>query len=175
MRKHIVSAVLLVALFFVVAASKEAAAANTPLQGHEGQYSDKDYLSGLKAFYQGTTDIAAGIVGVTKDPTLKDMAEEILKDNKEDLGKVEALLARAGGVDDTAYATILRMSASVEKGKDAAFAQGMFEHQVVVVNMSASALMYSKDPAVIKLAEDVLSDHAEEMADIRLWQIRQAK
>ena len=177
MRKHIVSTVLLVALFFAVAVAKEARAANMPLQGHEGEYSDKAYLSGLKAFYEGTTGLASGVLGATKDAKIKDWAKDIIDDGKEEAAKVETLLAKAGGMDKAAYDAILPMSVSEKPGKDkdAAFVESMFEHHKTALNMSVSALMYSMDPAVIKLAEEVVSDHADRMAELRLWQIKQAK
>lgn len=160
-------------LFFSTGAGHSAPPASMN-HGHAGQYSDRAFLSGMIGHHQGAVDMSTKILAGTKDAQIKDWAEDIIEDQNKEIKQMQTMLGAMGGLDKTAHDTMLHMDMSVYKGKDpdSAFVAAMFDHHKNALDMSVSALMYSNNPEVIHLAESIIKNQTDEMADFRLWGLK---
>ena len=157
--------------FFISASAAPAASMN---HGHAGKYSDKTFLSGMIGHHQDAVDMAAKILQTTRDADVRKWAADIIEDQKEEIGKMEKMLESMGGMDKDAHRMMRHMDMTPYSGKpgDDGFIAAMFDHHKGALEMSISALTYSTNKQVIKLADDIISAQADEMADFRLWQLK---
>ena len=160
-------------LFFSTGAGHTAPLASMN-HGHAGQYSDRAFLSGMIGHHQGAVDMSTKILASTKDAQIKDWAKDIIEDQNKEIKQMQTLVGGMGGLDKGAHDAMLRMDMSAHEGKDSdgAFVAAMFAHHKDALDMSISALMYSNNREVIKLAEDIIKNQADEMAEFRFWSLK---
>ena len=160
-------------LFFSTGAGHTAPPASMN-HGHAGQYSDRAFLSGMIGHHQGAVDMSTKILASTKDKQIKDWAEDIIEDQNKEIKQMQTMVGGMGGLDKAEYDVMLRMDMGAHEGRDSdsAFVAAMFAHHKDALNMSISALMYSNNREVIKLAEDIIKNQADEMAEFRFWSLK---
>ena len=171
MNKRLIASLAFLSLLFAGAAACLAAPPASMNHGHAGQFSDRAFLSGMIGHHQGAVDMSTKILATTKDEQIKDWARDIIEDQNKEIKQMQTMLGGMGGLDKAAHDTMLRMDMSAYKGKDpdSAFVAAMFAHHKDALSMSISALMYSDNREVIKLAEDIIKNQADEMAGFRFW------
>ena len=116
-----------------------------------------------------------------KDPAFKEMAEEIIKTQEEEIEEMKEM-AKAIETDKELdyedeqsylkeYHSMMKdhdMSHNmVTSDVDTAFAEGMMVHHQMAVDMAESILKYTNNEEVIELAKNIVETQNEEIAEMQ--------
>jgi uncharacterized protein (DUF305 family) len=149
----------------------------TPLTGKP----DLDFVQGMMPHHQGAIDMAKVVLQYGKDPDVKTLAEGVVKAQegeiafmKEWLGKTDqATLPTAPDstkANEQAMAVMMKnMKVPYTGDADVDFLKGMIPHHQGAIDMAKVALQYAKDPALLKLAQDIATAQEGEIAFMTGW------
>jgi uncharacterized protein (DUF305 family) len=142
---------------------------------------DLDFITGMIPHHQGAIDMAKAVLQYGKDPDIKTLAENVVKAQNGEITMMKDWLSKAdqtalAGAPESAAANEAAMGQMMKsmmvtyKGDaDVDFVTGMIPHHQGAIDMAKVALQYAKDPAVLKLAQDVVTAQEGEIAFMQDW------
>lgn len=142
-----------------------------------GEYSDRAFLSSMLAHHEGAVSMAdellRGAPG-SVNPKLARWAREIRKNQTKEMVDMRILLDSVGGLDKAAYQEMAQQTAEMmeqSQGLDpnVRFVILMIPHHASAVEMALPALLYSDSRRIANLAQDIIEDQSEEIAEFRDW------
>lgn len=180
MRFTALTVLALAALLFAAVPSQAMMDHGTP----SAPYSDRAFLSGMIAHHEGAVDMAELFLKTPKkeqDPTVAAWAEDIVTVQQKEIADMKRLLEPLGGMEENAYAPMRRsmrdmLKEGADLGPNRRFVEIMLHHHAMAVEMAVPALLNSNKPAILKLAEEIITVQAKEMFLFRTWLVeREAK
>lgn len=149
----------------------------TSLSKLSGKAFDRGFLSMMVAHHQAAVAMSQAVLG-TGDPKVGAWATAIIRDQNREIAQMNTLLKNYGG-PDSQMAGMMKsmmgnMTASVKNAsnKERAFVQGMLGHHASAIDMATLALQKSRNPAILKLARDIVRAQAQEMYEFQVYLLR---
>jgi uncharacterized protein (DUF305 family) len=142
---------------------------------------DLDFAQGMIPHHQGAIDMAKIVLQFGKDAEVRKLAEAVVKAQegeimfmKDWVAKVDqaALVAspESDAANGTAMATMMEdMMLPYTGNADVDFIKGMIPHHQGAIDMAKVELNFGKDPALLKLARDVVNAQTGEIAFMTNW------
>jgi len=142
---------------------------------------DIDFMQGMIPHHQGAIDMANVVKQFGKDPEIGVLAENIIKAQQGEIALMRNWLASAdkatlptvpASIEGNKAAMSVMMDAMMEPytgDADVDFVKGMIPHHQAAIDMAKVALEHAKDPAVLKLAQDVVTAQEGEITFMRGW------
>lgn len=145
--------------------------------GQGRDYSDRAFLSSMIAHHEGAVNMADQLLRSTPgsvNPTLARWAREIRKKQSEEIRNMRALLNTMGGLDKATYQEMSQqMAGMMDQGQglepNVRFVVLMLPHHAGAVEMALPALLYSDSGRIVHLAQDIIEERSEEIAELRDW------
>ena len=143
-----------------------------------------DFLYGMIPHHESAVEMSKSYLKYAKekkDPAFKEMAEEIIKTQEEE---IEEMMEMAKAIETDKeldyedeqsylkeYHSMMKdhdMSHNmVTSDVDTAFAEGMMVHHQMAVDMAESILKYTNNEEVIELAKNIVETQNEEIAEMQ--------
>jgi uncharacterized protein (DUF305 family) len=142
---------------------------------------DLDFAQGMIPHHQGAIDMAKVVLQFGKDPDIRKLAEGVVKAQAGEIAFMNDWLAKtdkvtlpvspesAKGNSDAMSAMMKNMMVLYTGNADVDFAKGMIPHHQGAIDMAKVALQYAKDPALLKLAADIVSAQEGEIGFMTDW------
>jgi uncharacterized protein (DUF305 family) len=142
---------------------------------------DLDFLTGMIPHHQGAIDMAKTVLQFGKDPEIKKLAENVVEAQEGEIAFMQEWLAKAdkaalvdapdsAAANQAAMGQMMKNMMVTYKGDaDADFVTSMIPHHQGAIDMAKVALQYAKDPAVLKLAQEVVTAQEGEIAFMQEW------
>ncbi len=142
---------------------------------------DLDFVVGMMPHHQGAIDMAKVVLQFGKDPEMKKLAEGVVAAQVGEIAFMKDWLAKTDQAalpvspdskkaNEQAMATMMKdMMVPYTGDADVDFAKGMIPHHQGAIDMAKVALQYAKDPALLKLAGEVVSAQDGEIAFMKDW------
>jgi uncharacterized protein (DUF305 family) len=142
---------------------------------------DLDFVKGMIPHHQGAVDMAKVVLQYGKDAEIKKLAEGVVSSQEGEiafmndwLAKVDQaalpVLPEATKANEAAMATMMKsMQMQMTGNADVDFVKGMIPHHQGAIDMAKVALQYVKDPALLKLANDIVTAQAGEITFMNDW------
>jgi uncharacterized protein (DUF305 family) len=142
---------------------------------------DLDFVKGMVPHHQGAIDMAKVVLEFGKDAEIKKLAEDVLKAQEGEIAFMNAwlakvdqaalpVLAEATKANEAAMAVMMKnMGVPLTGNADVDFAKGMIPHHQGAIDMAKVALQFAKDPALLKLATDIVTAQQGEIAFMTDW------
>jgi uncharacterized protein (DUF305 family) len=148
-----------------------------PLSGK----TDLDFVNGMIPHHQGAVDMAKVVIQFGKDPAVKTLAAGIIKTQKIEIAKMQGWLKKADQnsltisgdavrANGQAMALMMKnMMVPYTGDADIDFIKGMIPHHQGAVDMANVALNFSHDPALLKLADEIVKAQEGEISFMKNW------
>jgi uncharacterized protein (DUF305 family) len=148
---------------------------------------DLDFMQGMIPHHQGAIDMAKVVLQFGKDEEVKAFAEKVVKAQEGEIAFMNGWLTKidknalptspeaAKGNTDAMDAMMLNMMVPYSGDADVDFITGMIAHHQGAVDAANVALQFAKDPAVLKLAQDIATAQEGEITFMQEWLKRMAK
>ncbi len=138
-----------------------------------GDADDAAFLSAMIVHHEGALKMA-GAAAKTSDPDVARWAKAIRDTQQKEIDLMQSLLKDVGGEDEEAAAMMRRemrsmMENRADQDPDVNFVLLMIPHHAGAVDMSLPALVMTEKPEVRKLARDIITAQAAEIAEFRDW------
>ncbi len=135
---------------------------------------DADFLAGMIAHHKGALEMTEPLVRTTKDASVRRWAQAILSSQQAEIDMMQAMLNKRSYKGDEAAAMMesnmqSMMKMHVSDDADINFVSLMIPHHAGAVDMSLPALVFSSNPKIRKLAEDIITAQAHEIAEFKTW------
>lgn len=171
MNKGVVYTVVAAFLFAIGIWGTSVLAAEVQKKMQDNGYSDRAFLSAMIGHHNETVALARHLSLATDNGKARAWAEAVIVEQAMEIREMERLLNALGGLDLVAHDAMRQrgMAAPPESGIDGTFARGMFERHASSVEMALTALKYSHNPEVVRLADRIIGAQSKEMADFRFW------
>jgi uncharacterized protein (DUF305 family) len=142
---------------------------------------DLDFVKGMVPHHQGAIDMAKVVLQFGKDAEIKNLAEAVRKAQEGEIAFMNDWLAKADQValpvlpeatkaNQAAMATMMKnMAVPLTGNADVDFAKGMIPHHQGAIDMAKVALQFAKDPALLKLATEIVGAQEGEIAFMTDW------
>jgi uncharacterized protein (DUF305 family) len=142
---------------------------------------DLDFVQGMMAHHQGAIDMAKVVLQYGKDAEIKTLAENVVKTQGGEIAFMKDWLAKADqttlplSVDSnkanerTMSAMMKNMTMAYSGNADVDFVKGMIPHHQGAIDMVKVALQFAKDPALLKLAGDIVAAQDGEITFMSAW------
>jgi uncharacterized protein (DUF305 family) len=149
----------------------------TPFTGK----ADLDFVAGMMPHHQGAIDMAKVVLKFGKDPEIKKLAEGVVAAQEGEITLMKDWLAKTDQAalpvsedsrtaNEQAMITMMKdMTVPLTGDADVDFVKGMILHHQGAVDMAKAALQFAKDPAILKLASNVVSAQEGEMTVMKEW------
>ncbi|MGM9319443.1 DUF305 domain-containing protein [Deinococcus aquaticus] len=139
-----------------------------------GRSFDRAFLSMMIPHHQAAVQMSQAVLKTTTDPQIKAWATAIIAAQTPEITRMTALLRAYGGPNTQMARQMTGMMGGMTSGarpqnKDQAFVQEMLQHHGSAVMMANMALMRSQDPAILKLAQGIVTSQAQEMVDFQQY------
>ena len=154
---------------------------NSAMNGLEklsGKTFDRAFLSMMIPHHQAALAMSKADLTRNTDLQVRTWANGIISSQQAEIDAMQALLAPLGG-PNTAMMTMVQQGMGGMSGRitqsqnpDVAFVQGMLPHHSSAIDMAKLALEKSQNPAVLKLARDIVVAQAGEMYAFRTWLLK---
>ncbi len=160
------------------------AAMDTMMKGMMAPMTGKpelDFVQGMMPHHQGAIDMAKVALQYGKDPDIKKLAEGVIKAQENEIGFMKEWLAKSNvaalptvpaslEINKKAMETMMKnMTATYTGNADVDFVKGMIPHHQGAIDMAKAALQFVKDPALLKLAQDIVSAQEGEITFMTDW------
>jgi uncharacterized protein (DUF305 family) len=142
---------------------------------------DLDFVSGMVPHHQGAVDMANVVLQFGKDAEIKKLAEGVVKAQVGEIALMKEWLAKVDQntlpvspdsmkANEAAMAVMMKnMMVAATGNADVDFVKGMIPHHQGAIDMAKVALQYVKDPALLKLANDIVSAQDREIVFMMDW------
>lgn len=142
---------------------------------------DFDFVQGMIPHHQGAIEMAKVVLQYGKDAEIKTLAENVVKAQEGEIAMMKEWLSKSDqaalvSAPDTVSANNMAMDAMMKDmmtpysgNPDVDFAKSMIPHHEGAVAMAKVELKFGKDPALLQLAQDVVSAQESEIAFMRDW------
>jgi len=131
--------------------------------------------------HQGAIDMANVVLQFGKDPEIKSLAEAVLNAQQGEIAFMKDWLAKTDQTNlptaadatkpsEQAAATMMQnMMMSYTGDADIDFVKGMIPHHQGAIDMAKIATQFAKDPALLKLANDIVTAQVSEIGFMTDW------
>jgi uncharacterized protein (DUF305 family) len=148
---------------------------------------DLDFASGMVPHHQGAIDMAKVVLQFGKDPEVKALAEGVVKAQEGEIAFMKDWLAKTDQAvlpvsaessksNEQAMSVMMKdMMVPYTGDADVDFVKGMIPHHQGAIDMAKVALQFAKDPAILKLASDVVSAQEGEISFMKNWLVKMGK
>jgi uncharacterized protein (DUF305 family) len=148
---------------------------------------DLDFAQGMIPHHQGAIDMAKVVLQYGKDPDVKKLAEDVVKAQEGEIIFLKDWLAKTDQAalpvspdstkaNDQAMAAMMKnMMMSYTGDADVDFLKSMIPHHQGAIDMAKVALQYAKDPALLKLAQDIVTAQEGEITFMKDWLAKHGK
>lgn len=178
---------VLIALFAVsgIVYAGEMSQGDAATMGHDGhdmsmydetwsEKDDADFLAGMIAHHKGALDMTKPIIHTTKDASVRKWGQAILSSQQSEIDTMQAMLDKMQYKGEEAAALMESnmhnmMIMEVSDDPDVNFVSLMIPHHAGAIDMSLPALVFSSDAKIRKLAEDIITAQAREIAEFKTW------
>jgi uncharacterized protein (DUF305 family) len=142
---------------------------------------DLDFVQGMLPHHQGAVDMAKVVLQYGKDAEIRKLAEAVVKAQDAEIAFMKGWLTKTDQgalpvstesikANEQAMAAMMKdMMVPYTGDADVDFVKGMIPHHQGAIDMAQVALLYGKDPALLKLANDVVSAQQGEIAFMKEW------
>ncbi len=142
---------------------------------------DLDFVKGMMPHHQGAIEMAKVVLQYGKDSEVKKLAQEVIKAQEGEIVFMEDWLAKANQStlpvvadaikpSEQAIAAMMNNMMTPYSGNaDVDFIQGMIPHHQGAIEMAKIALQFAKDPALLKLAQDIVNAQEAEISFMNDW------
>ncbi|GGN36650.1 MULTISPECIES: DUF305 domain-containing protein [Marinomonas] len=145
---------------------------------------DYDFVTGMVPHHQGAIDMATQLLASAQvSDKLKPLAEDVVAAQSSEIAfmqdwlvsygearpsaDAEQIKAAYAAINATMMADMHGLSASGDVNRD--FIDGMIPHHEAAVAMAKVLLQFSRDPALIKMAQTVISEQTREINVMRQY------
>ena len=153
-------------------------AATKGLEKLTGKAFDRAFLSMMIPHHQAALEMSKADLARNSDLQVRTWANNIISSQQAEIDAMQALLVPLGGPNTAMMRTVQQgmgsMSGRIAQNQnpDVAFVQGMLPHHSSAIDMAKLALEKSQNPAVLKLARDIVVAQAGEMYAFRTWLLK---
>lgn len=142
---------------------------------------DLDFVIGMIPHHQGAVDMAKVALQYGKDAEIKKLAEGVVSSQEGEITFMHNWLSKADQAalpvspeatkaNEAAMATMMKnMNMQMTGNADVDFVKGMIPHHQGAIDMTKVALQYVKDPALLKLANDIITAQEGEIKFMNDW------
>jgi uncharacterized protein (DUF305 family) len=142
---------------------------------------DLDFAQGMIPHHQGAIDMARIVLKYGQDTEVKALAEAVVKAQEGEIAFMKDWLAKADqaalpaspdsikGNEQAMAAMMKNMMVPYTGDADVDFIKGMIPHHQGAIDMANVAQQFGKDPAMLKLANDVITAQQGEIALMKGW------
>jgi uncharacterized protein (DUF305 family) len=153
---------------------------NGMMQPFSGK-ADLDFVKSMAPHHKGAIDMAKVVLQFGKDADIKKLAEGVVKAQEGEIAFMSDWLVKADQValpvlpeatkaNQAAMATMMKnMAVPLTGNADVDFAKGMIAHHQGAIDMAKVALQFAKDPALLKLATEIVGAQEGEIAFMTDW------
>jgi uncharacterized protein (DUF305 family) len=142
---------------------------------------DLDFVQGMIPHHKGAIDMAKVVLQYGADPEVKKLAEAVVKAQENEIGFMKdwvtktdqmalTVVADSTKANSEAMAVMMKnMMVPYSGNADLDFVKGMIPHHQGAVDMAKVAIQFAKDPALLKLASDIISAQEGEISFMNDW------
>jgi uncharacterized protein (DUF305 family) len=153
---------------------------NGMMQPFSGK-ADLDFVKSMAPHHKGAIDMAKVVLQFGKDADIKKLAEGVVKAQEGEIAFMSDWLVKADQValpvlpeatkaNQAAMATMMKnMAVPLTGNADVDVAKGMIAHHQGAIDMAKVALQFAKDPALLKLATEIVGAQEGEIAFMTDW------
>lgn len=142
---------------------------------------DVDFVQGMMPHHQGAIDMAKVALQYGKDSEIKSLAGNVIEAQEDEIAFMKSWLGKVNqaslvvspdstkGYEEAMAKLEQNMTMTHSGDADVDFVKGMIPHHQGAIDMAKVALLYAKDPEVLKLAQDVVTAQEGEIAFMNGW------
>ena len=142
---------------------------------------DLDFVQGMMPHHQGAIDMAKVALQYGKDSEIKSLAGNVIEAQEDEIAFMKSWLGKVDqaslvvspdstkGYEEAMAKLEQNMTMTHSGDADVDFVKGMIPHHQGAIDMAKVALLYAKDPEVLKLAQDVVTAQEGEIAFMNGW------
>ncbi len=148
---------------------------------------DLDFAQGMVPHHQGAIEMAKVVLQYGKDLEVKILAEGVVKAQEGEIAFLKDWLAKTDqaalsvtpdsvkGNTDAMAGMMKNMMTPYTGDADVDFMKGMIPHHQGAIDMAKVALQFAKDPAMLKLATNVVTEQEGEITFMKSWLTKMGK
>lgn len=148
---------------------------------------DLDFMQGMIPHHQGAIEMSKVVLQFGKDAEVKALAENVIKAQEGEIALMKGWLEKidktalaespeaSKGNADAMNAMMKNMVMTYSDDADVDYIKGMIPHHQGAIDMAKVALQHAKDPAVLKLAGEVVKAQEAEISFMNDWLKRTGK
>lgn len=145
-----------------------------------GAAEDAAFLSAMIAHHAGAVEMAEPLAGKTSDPDVDRWAKAIIETQRKEIEAMRALQKTLGRVDPEASEAMAgemqaMLTNRADENPEVNFVMIMIPHHAEAIGMSMPVLLMSDNPALRKLARDIVTAQTAEIYDFRDWLAKRGK